>query len=697
MAEHIVFDPPEVAAGRTALDITPWIEQAGMDWGDAQINTFMADRDRGSFPVDFTVPNRDITVPLRFSQTTGGTTVNQARANIQAKVALFQKEGGWIKRVTASGGTVYADVVDAATHGFASIAGWESAQNVDVDSSVSLTCIPDFYQDEITLSDHAETTAAELVFTETSIQGDYPARVRVVVDDDQGADKKGLIWAFRSRYYDSASTAALQYEAEALGPLDTATRVAVAGASGGTMVQHGALATGWTPVLSTNLGGTQFMTHRGTYRLLARMFTTSGTAVQARFVWDVGDLVNPVENDAWRFPPGTGLNYYLHDFGEVRLDAAPIGTHRWQGQIQARGDAGGEVVIIDKIWMVSVDEGMGVLSAPAVTTAGLSTYAARDEFNQTAGALTGKVATVGGTWTVGAAGGSTAEDGDADDFSASGTPNFNVTRNPAGADSSLTNGRYVLLNGSSTIAAINVQVDIGISTLVNATDVRCGLLARFGDTDNWMMAVIHTVAATALGLGASYLEVIKRVAGTATVLSTIALTPGAPISGTNRILLGVNASGFWVVYTGPAGGSLIPRAYGQDDVLKTGGVLDDGRVGIYDATTVGAAGNRTYDNFSASQPPSDAVIYAARSAQITTDGSYRLDTSGTAYGPVSSQVGDLPRLPVAGLEGRTSECLIKVSRGDFNQIPDTLTGTDYGDNILAQVFYRPCYLNVGTI
>ena len=90
-------------------------------------------------------------------------------------------------------------------------------------------------------------------------------------------------------------------------------------------------------------------------------------------------------------------------------------------------------------------------------------------------------------------------------------------------------------------------------------------------------------------------------------------------------------------------------------------------------------------------PQSDAVTFASRSTQLTTDGHYRLDSGGTAYGPVSIQTGDLPRLPVAGLEGRTTQVFLKASRGDFDQLPDAGI-----DDISARVYYRPCWLNVGT-
>ena len=58
-----------------------------------------------------------------------------------------------------------------------------------------------------------------------------------------------------------------------------------------------------------------------------------------------------------------------------------------------------------------------VSRCPSRRSRGLATYIARDGFNQTAGALTGKTADVGGTWT-GA--------GDTDDFNV--CANGNITR-----------------------------------------------------------------------------------------------------------------------------------------------------------------------------------------------------------------------------------------------------------------------------
>ena len=230
---------------------------------------------------------------------------------------------------------------------------------------------PDWYGAEITLDDKTETAALALTTVlkqsaaDAVIAGDYPARVRIVVDEDDGDTQLGLVWGFRSRYYDSAVTAALTYQAETLTPLDTAANGALTGASGGTAVTHSAVRTDWTAVVSTQtLSGGAHMTHRGTYRVWARCYSTRTTPPAVRFVWKVGDLVNPVENTRKSIPAAS--NFYMLDLGEIRIDAAPAGTHRWQGQVEAIGATGGENVSVDAIHFVPVDDGYGVLRAPQI-------------------------------------------------------------------------------------------------------------------------------------------------------------------------------------------------------------------------------------------------------------------------------------------------------------------------------------------
>lgn len=686
-SERLVLDPSEIVTTRTSMDITAWIDQEGADWGEATIEPFLADKDRGSIPVDYRLPNREITIPLTFSGTKGGTTTVAARAAIQAKAALFQKEGGWLKRLTNSGGTVYADIVDA-SFAAASVAGYESKQDIDLDAHLTLTCLPDFYEQERTLGDHVETSNPELVFTETNVSGDYPARVRIKVDDDQGQDQRGLIWGLRSRYYDSAATAALRYNAEALDPLGGGTVVATTGASGGTAVRLSPLWPSWSPVLGTNKGGTAYLTHKGTYRFYARVYIRGTVETQARLRWDVGDLVNPVTNDAWTIPsPGAGTTvgsaFYTGDLGEVRLDASPVGTHRWQGQIDAQTynvTSGTADFRVDRVWMVPVDEGMGVLTAPQVAPALTNSLVGFDSFTYGAGsALGGQTAPLGGNWDAA---------GDAIDFKTYGSASVVGT---ALGDASLYTGRYAMLDGSSSLDAVEVKVDLELPRQVAGDPYvfRGGVLARYVSTNSWLMGVMEHDAHN------TYVRIIKRVGGTATELAAAQYGSGQ-VTGWHSLKLLVDEDGKADLYlTGQGGNYGAALASASDAALATGGTLDNGKVGIYDVTDVpgGTGGSRYYDNFvalaGAGGIGSDAVTFASQSTQLTTDGHYRLDSGGTAYGPVSIQSGDLPRLPVAGLENRTTQIFLKASRGDFDSLPDSGI-----DDISAQISYSPSWLVV---
>lgn len=670
MPERIVLDPVEEAPTRTAFDITAWIADEGVDWGDGEIQAYMADQSRGATPVDFRLPNRQVQIPLILRER-GGTAFSTARSLFQAKASLAQREGCWLKRITSAGGTVFAEVVNAT---WKIGGGWsQSVKDYDLDAMLTLECKPDFYEAEVTLADHTETSLSELVFTEATVRGDYPARVRIVVDDDQGQSQLGLIWSVRNRHYSSAVTAATRFEAEALNPLDTAARAALTGASGGTVVTHGTLSTNWTPVLDMRVGGTAYPTHTGTNRLWVRYRTTSGTAVQLRAVWDVGDMVFPVENTPIRSNAGTQL--FMADLGEMRLDPSPVGTHRWNAIIQAKGDASAENVSIDKVWVLNADEGYGVERAPITADSGLVNYSARDEFNQTAGALTGKTATSGGVW-VGA--------GDADDFAVE--TSGKTAQRTATLDTAVT-GRWATLDVNLTTTV--VQADFKSSTVSQGNHL--GVVARYAGTTNHVRAYLRAAAGPDI-------TIVKRVAGTDTDLAFTELAAGAPGLGkfvgtlaadtwyTMRLL--IDAAGRFVLWFGPRGSALPVLVTGSDSVLATGGALAAGDVGLYDEHGTSNAVTRNYDNFAGWAPTLDAVVNPSQSVELRWDGVFREDSTGTAYGPVSWVTGDLPRLPPT-VEGRPTEVFIKASRGDFETLPDAGI-----DDISARAYYKACWLTV---
>lgn len=683
-AEQITLDPAEVSSGRTELDLTAGpiqVAYEGIDWGDAAVEAYLADQRYGSAAIDYRVANREIVIPLILTEDYD-LSFAAARGMLQQKVGVIQAEGqGWLKRVTANGGVIYADLVGATLRLPGS---WEQAHKKrSIDAQLVLTALPDFYGDEIQLGDHVETSAAELIFTETDLKGDGPARVRVVVDEDQGKDQKSLIWSFRSRHYSDSNRAQYAFEAEALTAQDTAASAVALGASGGSAMAHTALTTSWTPVLSNYVAGIGYMTHEGTYRCFARVLSGNGSAVSLRMVYDVGDLTNPTENDPWQIPAPNG--WYIADLGDLQLHKLPLGQHLWAGQIQAIGTAGGENVYIDRLWIVNVDDGMGVLRASSdnedIT---FTSFAARDEFNQSAGAVTGKTLPVGGTWS---------GSGGATDFAMDAT-NHRITRTSV-SETFPTGGRFIRASGSSGTVQRG-QVDCMHDTAVSGfgTDYQ-GVLLRYVDTSNWLG--IFRVVSYAGVFGPAVLNgqlwVVKNVAGVQTTLAQIdgSVWAGA-VSVWFRVSGFVDATGRWTASLGAPTSPNLWNLSGQDNDLATGGALASGTAGIFDCHTVAGACTRSYDNFAAAIPNPDAVLFSKQSAQLTSEGMYRLDSGGAAYGPVSIVDHDLPRLPPPGMEGRPLEVFIKASRGDMGSIPDSGI-----DDISARVFYRPSWLFAASI
>lgn len=680
--ESIVLDPSEVAdADRTELDLhsadgSMLIAESGPEWGDAALQLYKAQQAWGESVVDGWAPNRQVVIPL----VVGGSNAAgfaAARLALQAKVARFQAEGGWLKRTLKDGTKLYLDIVAAELKlgGGTAQALWD----IDADAVLTLDCKPDFYGDEIILSDHVETTNPELIAVETAVKGDYPGRVSITVDEDQGVDQLGIKAAFRCRHYDSASTAALVYEAEALTPLDAAATTALSGASGAgsNTIRHNNLSTSWTPVLSTNLLAGTYLTHQGTYRLMARVYTTSATPPYLRFIYDVGDLTGPTENDQVAIPGPS--NFYLVDLGEVRLDAAPVGTHRWQGAIQAMGAAGGENVYIDRLWFWPMDEACFTGTAPIDSSVGLAGCAARDEFNQSSGNLDApKAAPIGGNWAE--AGRTGAAGFQIDSIS-------HILKRTQIGDADETGGGTYALSGVAAFTSQVVKVDIQVDRIPGSGGVGqiSSVLARYIDTNNfWRFSYVPS------NVGHPQIRVEKKVAGVLTLLKSINMD-GWQGSQYYTLQIFAGKTGVWAAYVFLSGGSPGDAiAIGMDSDLATGGALASGKPGVYDGyADAVVTGTRRYDNFAAWVPTLDAAVYANQSAYLRTDGNYRESSDGLSVGPIADPTGDLLRLPVSGDEGRPVEMMVKLSPGDFDQVPDSSNG-----KVSARISYRPSWLFV---
>lgn len=652
----IVLDPSEVASSRTELNLHSGayqIADPGPDWGDAEVAAALAERRFGSVPVGYRLPNRVVTIPL-ILRASGGTTFNQAQVKLQQKVGRFQDEGGWLKRTSRNGTTkLYADVVNA------SLTFPEPRYSTEVAPDVVLTleCLPDFYGDEAA-GIGATASASDndsVIFTESDIPGDYPARSRYTFTDTGSQARQGVVIASQAETYDAANTAALSYEAEALTPLDTAAIVTQSGAHGGASnnaVAHPTVSPSWIGVLSTQHATYGHLTHRGTFRVFARVWSY-GAASQMRFEYAVGDGAARRVNDSVSIP-GDSL-FYILDFGEVRLGRVGAGTQQWLGAFFARSDSSGVAVGIDKVW-IAPTESLSIVkarqsSAIAESSLPLSTDN-RDSFSQSTGNLTGKTADRGGNWTT------------ASTFTVDSTTG-RATRTTTGDATQ----HYAVLG--SNMATCYAAVDIVSS--VYTQDLYQGLILRYVDANNFLM-VFHYY-----NLGESQLDILQRVAGVTTILTEVDVPTIAP-GGMWRITAAVNAAGQIEASFANTTATAVCTA------AATGGALASGKAGLLDYHPSATATTRQWDNFVASAIEADSACRSGGVLSVRHDGAWRETATAGIYADAYVE-GAYPRAPASGLEARTCRTLILPSAGDFDTLPDT-------DPLAFSVrsYHRPAYL-----
>jgi hypothetical protein len=611
MAETILLDPSAVSAGRTQITLTSFVDMDGPDWGDAQMIAYMSDQLVGSSSVDSRLPNRTVKIPLNL-RTTGGVSFSTIRLQLQQKAALWQREGGWVGRQVGST-TLYADVVPATAilHLGGDIV--QAYLNADVNAVLTFDCIPDFYGDEVTLDTITSTGSCHSVLLDTGstavVKGNHPARCRIVVVDTSGNDQHGVLWALRSRYYDSASTAALVYEAEALTPLNGAAVVgSVSGASGGSVMRVAMYANAWHPFLATDISsGSLPLTHIGTYRVWARCASSTGTP-QLRLAWSTDDTNLPTLNDAAQLPQANGA-YFLLDLGVIRIDQFPIGANWWRGVLQTFTTSTGQSLDVDEIIFQPVDEFAGTLTAATQAPS----YAVQQQLYPTAAANSAVVGTV--AWTNPAFG-------------------YNPGNNSAsavlaaGAQTQylkLTAPGFTLPTGA-TISQVSVYTTLGaLVGYLNVYLVKGGTVIT-GSAPSFTNAGIVPGGG---GIGVKYSGTVAQ------WNTTLAYTD-------------VNASNFGVAF-----------AWLNNTSNSINVALRNTTIAVQ--FTVGAG-------FTVRQ---DAALFGSRQTELRTEGHYREDAASGAYVPVSATLGDLPRLPPSGLESRPVELLVKPTRGDLATLADS--------------------------
>jgi hypothetical protein len=523
------------------------------------------------------------------------------------------------------------------------------------------------------LADHVETTLPVARGTDIVSGGQVPSLGRLTIDEDQGVDQWWGIWGIRSENYSSAASAALYWEGEALTALsDSATAVGATGASGAgsNVLRQTNLTTNYIAMLSTRAtGGGAHMSHVGTYRVFARLYRPTGNAgaVSVAWEWAEGDFRKRTTNATVAYAADEREGgFTLADLGYVSLSKVVAGTQRWEGRLLAKSTVAGDEIDCDYIFFVPVDEGAGQVSG-VISIQNPTTWSARDEFDQTAAALTGKVLPVGGTWTV-------VTNSDADDFNVSGAGVVTRTAvSDTGTGSTELVGRGVTA-GTTTYTNIVAAIDFKTSSV--SSGVHQGLLVRVTDSAKFFAVVVVPTPSTNVAQ-------VRPILG-ATTLQNVN-TPVVLVNDTYyRVVVMVTANGQYAIYLSLQSAPLTYVAGGQHFDLATGGLEATGKVGIVDLATGPSAATRTYDNFQAWVPTADAACFASQSLAIYPDRAVREDSGGTLWPPVSKYEGAFARLPSTGREDRTLETIVKLCRND------PATGFDSGiDDLSFQWMQAP--------
>jgi len=608
--------------------------------------------------------NRTVTLSVR-QRNTSDANVQTQLGYLQQKVAKLQREGGTLKRTVPSGSTVVFDVITAELD----IAfGQEFVSRTRADVTVTFTCKPFGRGAEQALSAHTETSKPCLVFTETSVPGDVPALGRLVVSENQAVDQYWAAWGLQSRFYDSAGSAALFYEAVSLTPKGSAAVTAspvVSGAyaSGGNKaVRSGGLSASWSAILSSlDSGGSTHWSHVGSFRVFARVGHTASDDISLRLDWSNGDYRRVVSNDPVTVTKGMSGSWRLVDLGLVHPAKTVSGTQRWEARLMGYCATTGQTVDVNWLMLVPVLEGSGQVSADASAVDSDGVYLAVDQFNRAAGNLNAQSLDVGGTWST---------SGSTTDLTTAGVGSSKVTR----ATTSDASARIALASGTAGMAAGGVNATLTNSAL--SAGAYQGVILRYVDASNYGFVRIQFLSGTA----ANQLEIYKVIGGSAL---PIALTLIANSS--NPVLsVGITQAGAINAYVDG-----VLQLSASDSVFASGGTLASGKAGLYDYSPSPTACTRTYQNFWVSGIASDQACYASRQFEVRSNQVNRQDSAGALWQPPSVYSGDYLLVPASGRESRTTRMLVKMSRGAL------LDGIDGGtDDLAATLNVTPRYLQI---
>lgn len=383
--------------------------------------------------------------------------------------------------------------------------------------------------------------------------------------------------------------------------------------------------------------------HVGNYRVVA-VVRDNATAADMRkacirFQWGVGDLSN-CQTGASVTPQGIG-DVTLVSLGTVIIPEVKTGTQNWGGFIEVKTNSTTATPTLDvqDILLFPVELSFASTAVPAASSAG--TLLMNDNFSAISGVITGDTSTSGHVWAT--MGGHT----DADDFTQTAAPANTVIRTAVSdTNTDVRYGRGVIL-GAGTPTDVRVSVDISISRA--QSNLRCGVIARFTDNDNFVCAFLdHTTG---------YAQVSFVLAGT--WFNDAEVWIGGPLA--SSLCLEIHSSGLWSL---ARNGNLV--ASGVETAFASG-TLASGKSGLYDWYWDSPAVTRTYSNFTVSIPTAESAVQHPGRGLTFGNGIIRESAAGGTWGPAPNQVQARPMMiGPAGPDGLSNRLLIATA----DQSPD---------------------------
>ncbi len=640
------------------VDLTPPAKRS--EWASS------ADSEGSALVRDALPENRTVKFKLRIEPKASMLLALQTIAALSRKIEECEQQRDGLPLVwTPADGTV-APVTFYVLSGFVSElpiavqgdSGWfVNAPSV----SVELTCKPYAYGTEV-VGTEVSSTAPVLTLTVADVPGDVPAEGRLIVTDAATQNRRTVEWGLEQRHYDAATSLIVDSDDMVTtgyaGVQATRTGAYDPNATGNNVVQ--ATLAPANGSVATSVAGLPALAHVGSYRVRARVYATGSARV--RLSWQDG--AGPFTANNYATPPVLDA-FSEVDLGVVNVQQARLGAQAWSANVDAFGSGTLEV---DYLTLIPVREGYG--RARGQTTAPPGVLVALDRFYTGTGGLNGRTPELGAAWATAGSAPDFVFDTDYDYLGSF------ITRAPASDGTTYRTG----VLGS---ALINLQVQARVSVSAGSSDTfTSGVIARWVDASNFLMGVVVKGSA---GTDDGTLKIIQRVAG---VDTTLASAPTTNFGMENDFTLSVLATGdVTLTLVGP-GESIAAKS----TVLATGGVLASGKCGLVDRDTASSE-TRLYSSvFVTSTFSLEPAFYSGRTIEFGSSGdALRQNAAGTVYGQAASYRGSRFLLPPAGDKARTSRIAVRAHRNDL----DSGEFAPLGDNLTAQVVYRPRYLVVG--